>query len=110
MLMTASPTADAERWANEQDRREASAEQLKARALSMLQADIAGLTPTGWFKKLDSAAHSMDDILCEFVDHDTEVATAFAEVMTGDSAQKLRQLLIARHADQHHLVIVPTDD
>lgn len=110
--LTASPGADAERWANEQDRREATTEQLKARALSMLMQDLVGLTPTGWFKKLPCSGWSMDEILLDALDSDSDIISCYAELLTCDHplAEKLRKLLVERHADRNYLVIVPTDD
>lgn len=109
MLMTAYPCADAERWANLQDRREQADESLKARAMLMLESDLIGLTPTRWFKKLNSTSFSLDEMLADALGTDSNITTEFAKVMTGDSAQALRQLLIAHHADNHFLTIVPTD-
>lgn len=112
MLMTANPCADAERWSDEQDRREATAEQLKARALSILMQDMAGLTPAGWFKKLPNSISSMDEILVDALGNDSDITSTWVELQTCDHplAEKLRQLLVERHADRNYLVIVPTDD
>lgn len=107
MLMTANPCADAERWSNQQDRSEQANEALKARAMHMLEGDLVGLTPTGWFKKLNSTSCSLDEVLADALGTDSEITTEFAKVMTGDSAQALRRLLIARHADEEFLNIVP---
>ena len=97
---------------DEADHREQSEERLKARALSMLQQDLQGLRTSDWFKKLPSSGWSMDEVLIDALDGDSDITSCYAELVTCDHplAVKLRKMLIERHTDKQFLEIVPTDD
>lgn len=101
MLMTANPCADAERWANEQDRRCAQAEALEIKAYDIVLAALAS-KQASWFKPHDmgEALITPDDELAEAIGNDTDVTDAFDALMTDPAAQKLREALacfIAKH-------------
>lgn len=108
MLMTANPCADAERWANEQDRRAFTAEALEIEAGQMVLAVLAEAKPTTWHTAvgLGSNNWSPDELLVEALDCDDETISAFAELMTSPAAQKVREAIAAHRAKAYWRDIV----
>lgn len=108
MLMTASPTADAERWADEQDRRAATAEALEIEAGRIVQAELAAVKATDWSKDVISGPRlfSADELLLNALDCDDDTMSAFAELMTSPAAQKVRDLMVSHHAKAYWRDIV----
>lgn len=106
MLMTANPCADAERWENEMDRREAAAEDSKARALQKLQRAASFLAPTDWFlEKMPGPfgrPMSFDEMLAEAIaDGDSETLAALGRLMVSDAARAVRTAVMAHIADRY---------
>lgn len=103
MLMTANPCADAERWADEQERRAAQAEALEIKAYDIVLTAL-GSKQASWFKehKFGSALLVPDAVLLDAVGTDDETTDAFEALMTDSSpaAQALARALasyIAKH-------------
>lgn len=106
MLMTANPCADAERWANHCDAKEAAAEADKARAMRKLQAAASFLAPTDWFLEMMPGPFgrpmSFDEMLAEAIaDHDS--ITALGALMVSQPALQLRTAVMAHFADRYEL-------
>lgn len=101
MLMTANPCADAERWADEQERRAAQAEALEIKAYDITLAAL-GSRQASWYKPHDvgDALITPDDVLADAIGNDDEVTDAFDALMTDPAALQLRMALasfIAKH-------------
>lgn len=104
MLMTANPCADAERWANEQDRRAAQAEALEIKAYDIALAAL-GSRQASWYKPHDvgDALITPDDVLADAIGNDDEVTDAFDVLMTDpcQAAVKFRQALASYIAKRY---------
>ncbi|WP_284335405.1 hypothetical protein [Comamonas sp. NoAH] len=83
MFMTANPCADAERWTNQQDRREAQAEALEIEAGRIVLAELSNLKPTDWHRDIVSGPRpfSPDELLAEALEVDDDTRTAMDILM-----------------------------
>lgn len=104
MLMTVNPCADAERWNNEQEAADELAQEAERQAPLIVLAQLNGVTrPGDWFKDRIYAGRGWapDEILHDAVVSDDDTMDAYAELLTGPHAQKLRQCMTAWFARQH---------
>lgn len=106
MLMTANPCADAERWANHCDAKEAAAEADKARAFQKLQRAASFLAPTDWFlEKMPGPfgrPMSFDEMLAEAIaDGDHASITLLGALMVSQPALQLRTAVMAHIANRY---------
>lgn len=113
--MTCYDTAVLDRYQSEIDRAEAQEAAIEAaqdHALQILERETKGITPTEWFSMKLSSGWTMDEVFADALDTDSDIASAFAELVTLDhpQAEKLRQLLRERHAHTQYLLIVPSYD
>lgn len=113
--MTCYDTAVLDRYQSEIDRAEAQEAAIEAaqdHALQILERETKGITPVQWFDKKLSSGWTMDEVFADALDADSDIASAFAELVTLDHprAEKLRQLLRERHAHTQYLLIVPSYD
>lgn len=101
MFMTANPCADAERWNDEQDRREQEHEAQLERSAAFFERAL-GCEAKAWFTdpvrpyKNRRATMSPDELLAEVLYHESsqehiDVRRLFAELMTSDAAKALRE-------------------
>lgn len=113
--MTCYDTAVLDRYQSEVDAaeaREAAIEAAQDHALSILERETKAITPTQWFSKKLSSSWTMHEVFTDALDADSDIASAFAVLVTKDDpdAERLRQLLREWHAHTQYLLIVPTDD
>lgn len=97
MLMTVNPCADAERWENELERIEETAQEMERKAALIVLQQLQSNSPGQWFKFhiCAGAMFSPDEILAMAVDEDDDTKDAYAELMASPVAQKLKQAMAA---------------
>lgn len=102
MLLTENPYSDAERWANEQDRKEQAFKDRQAKARNVVLAALS-MPAAQWRKGTETGGLfiSPDELLYEAIEaEDPEVLELYDELMSSASAQKLREALADHHGDK----------
>ncbi|QTW20213.1 hypothetical protein [Comamonas kerstersii] len=91
---------------------EAAIEAAQDHALSILERETKAITPVQWFSKKLSSSWTMHEVFTDALDADSDIASAFAVLVTKDDpdAERLRQLLRERHAHTQYHLIVPSYD
>ena len=77
------------------------------RAGEILARELKGMQPADWAKKRMPGGWTMDEMLADAVYTDSDITTAYLELMTSDHplAKKLRDLLIQTQAEINYLNI-----
>ena len=112
MLMTASPAADAERWEDArqalQDADEAMLAEAEQQAPLIVLAQLQAISrPCEWLEESIStgALWSPDEILANAIEQDDDSRSAYAELMTGPAAQRLRHAMAEWFGRKYALAI-----
>lgn len=97
---------------DEAEAQEAAIEAAQEHALQILERETKAITPVQWFSKKLSSSWTMHEVFADALDADSDITSAFAELVTLDhpQAEKLRQLLRERHAHTQYHLIVPSYD
>ena len=99
---TANPHADAEGWANDQDRKEQELDARKKQAYTVVLSALS-VPADQWRKSVETGGLfiSPDEFLYEAIsDEAPEVLQLLDELFTSEAAQKLREVLAAYHGDK----------
>lgn len=97
---------------DEAEAHEAAIEAAQDHALQILERETKAITPVQWFSKKLSSGWTMHEVFADALDADSDITSAFAELVTLDhpQAEKLRDLLLQHYAQKQFLVIVPSYD
>lgn len=107
MLMTAYPTADAERRENKLDCDDEFRQEAERQAPEIIKQQLRGINPRDWYRSFISAGrlYCPNEIVMDAVMQDDESCDRYIELMTSDAAGPLMQASSKWFGEQESLSI-----